>query len=161
MRPPIRPPRTAPAIAVAVIAASLLIGCSDSVGSPATSGGIATAVDVHLQEWSVNPSPDSVPAGEVTFSITNDGPDDIHEFVVIATDLDPGALPTDETGTVDENGEGIEVIDEIEEVPVGETEELTVSLDPGNYVLVCNVYSADENEAHYQMGMHTAFTVDE
>ena len=79
-----------------------------------------TTVNVTLQEWAVLPDPASAAAGDVTFSITNDGPEDIHEFVVIATDLEPGALPTDEAGAVDESGEGIEVIDEIEEVPVGE-----------------------------------------
>jgi len=97
----------------------------------------------------------------VTFSITNDGPEDIHEFVVIATDLDPAELPTDETGAVDESGEGIEVSGEVEDVPVGETQELTLSLDAGNYVLICNIYSEDEDEAHYAMGMRAAFTVNE
>ena len=108
------------------------------------------------------PRSDSAAAGDVTFSITNDGPEDVHEFVVIATDLEPADLPTDETGAVDEAGEGIEeVVGEIEEIAVGATEELTVSLDAGNYVLACNIYSEDEDEAHYAMGMYTAFTVNE
>ena len=110
------------------IAAALVAGCATQNGSPADGGAAtdgATTVDVAVQEFSVVPSTDSAPAGEVTFSITNDGPDDIHEFVVIRTDLDPAELPTDENGAVDEDGEGIEVVDEIEEIPVGETEELT------------------------------------
>ena len=37
----------------------------------------------------------------ITFNVTNDGPDDEHEFVVFRSDLDPGALPTAEDGTVD------------------------------------------------------------
>ena len=47
-------------------------------------------MNVTVQEWAVLPDPNSVSAGDVTFSITNDGPEDLHEFVVIATDLDPG-----------------------------------------------------------------------
>ena len=38
--------------------------------------------------------------------------------------------------------EGIEVIDEIEDIPVGETQELTVTLEAGNYVLLCRYPSA-------------------
>jgi len=142
------------------IAAALVAGCATQNGSPADGGAAtdgATTVDVAVQEFSVTPSTDSAPAGEVTFSITNDGPDDIHEFVVIRTDLDPAELPTDENGAVDEDGEGIEVVDEIEEIPVGETEELTVTLEPGAYALICNRFDEDENEAHYEMGMHAAF----
>jgi uncharacterized cupredoxin-like copper-binding protein len=144
------------AIGLASALALSLAGCASDAGSTEPEGGGET-VDVTLQEFSIMPSADSAPAGQVTFSVTNDGPDDIHEFVVIATDLDPGELPTDENGAVQEEGEGMTVIDEIEDIPVGETQELTVDLDAGNYVLVCNIYDEDEQEAHYRMGMYTAF----
>ena len=153
--------RFATAFAVITATATLLIGCTSDGGSPAETDGAATTVDVTLQEWAVLPDPGSVPTGDVTFTITNDGPEDIHEFVVIATDLDAAGLPTDADGAVDESGEGMTVIDEVEDVEVGATEELTVSLDPGNYVLLCNIYSPDEDEAHYAMGMYVAFTVTE
>ena len=159
MHVPVRTPRLPLAIAAVLASTSLLIACTDAGQPSGEAGGASAAVAVTLQEWAVTPDPDSVPAGEVTFTITNEGPEDAHEFVVIATDLDPADLPTDETGAVDEEGEGIEVIDEVEEIAVDATEELTVTLDPGSYVLVCNVYTADENEAHYAMGMHVAFTV--
>ena len=32
--------------------------------------------------------------------------------------------------------------------------------DAGSYVLICNVYSVEEQESHYQEGMRTAFTVE-
>ena len=35
------------------------------------------------------------------------------------------------TGAVDESGEGVEVIDEIEDIPVGETQDVTVELEAG------------------------------
>ena len=145
--------------AAALIAGFAIAGCAAESGASSQAAGGGTTIDVTLQEWSVNPSEASAPAGDVTFAITNDGPDDIHEFVVLKTDLDPGDLPTDDHGAVSEDGEGIEVVDEIEEVPVGETEELTVTLEAGNYVLLCNIYDEDEDEAHYQMGMRTAFEV--
>ncbi len=125
---------------------------------PACGGG--ETVDVTLQEFAVGVDPASASAGEVTFSVTNEGPDDVHEFVVIRTDLAPTDLPTDETGAVDEEGEGIEVVNELEEIPVGNTEELTVDLDAGNYVLICNIYDEEEQEAHYSEGMRAAFKVE-
>jgi len=140
-----------------------LVSCAGAAASPSANGdgGDATAVAVTLQEWAVVPDAESAPAGDVVFTVTNDGPEDIHEFVVLRTDLDPAELPVDEDGVVSEEGEGIEVIDEIEDIPVGSSEDLAVTLEAGNYVLLCNIWSEEESEAHYQMGMHTAFTVDE
>jgi uncharacterized cupredoxin-like copper-binding protein len=115
---------------------------------------------VTLQEFAVVPDAASTDAGSVTFEATNEGPEDLHELVVIATDLDPQSLPTDENGAVDEAGEGIEVIGEIEEFDVGDTESATFELDAGSYVLICNIWDEDEQESHYQEGMRTAFTVE-
>jgi uncharacterized cupredoxin-like copper-binding protein len=146
---------------LAVTAVLALAGCTTGASSASAGGDEGTEVDVALQEWAVVPAVDSAPAGEVTFHITNDGPADVHEFVVLKTDLDPADLPVDADGVVTEEGEGIEVIDEVEDLPVGESEDLTVTLEAGNYVLLCNIWSEDESEAHYQMGMRIAFTVDE
>jgi uncharacterized cupredoxin-like copper-binding protein len=134
-----------------VLSGMTLVGCQTSE---------ATTIDVTLQEFAVIPAQDSAPAGSITFQVENTGPDDVHEFVVIKTDLAPDALPTDENGAVDEGGEGMEVIDEIEDIPVGDTPSLTVDLDAGNYVLICNIWDEEEQEAHYQMGMRTGFTVE-
>ena len=130
------------------------------LGLAACSSDEDTTVDVALQEFSVIPAQDSAPSGSVTFEVENTGPDDVHEFVVIKTDLAPEALPTDDTGAVNEEGDGIEVVDEIEDVPVGETQEVTAELDAGKYVLICNIYDKEEQEAHYMLGMRTAFTVE-
>ena len=138
-------------------------GTGTATSSPAGAGGSPAAgqtVDVTLQEWAVVPSSASVAAGDVTFAVSNTGPEDIHEFVVLKTDLDAGALPVDDTGAVVEGGEGITVIDEIEDIPVGESQDLSVSLDAGHYVLLCNIYTEAEQEAHYTQGMRTNFTVE-
>jgi hypothetical protein len=37
---------------------------------------------------------------------------------------------------------------------------VTVDLDAGNYALICNIWEEEEQEAHYVMGMRSAFTVD-
>jgi uncharacterized cupredoxin-like copper-binding protein len=149
--------------AVAVLAAGTLAlaGCATGGASPSPAGGDAgaTTIAVTLQEWAVVPAANSAPAGEVTFEVTNDGPEDIHEFVVIKTDLDVAELPTDADGAVVEGGDGMEVIDEIEDLAVGDTQTLTVDVDAGSYALICNIWDDEEGEAHYEMGMRTAFTV--
>lgn len=126
---------------------------------PACGGDEEPQVDVTLQEFAITVDSASVPAGSVTFNATNEGPDDDHEFVVIRTDLGVTDLPTAEDGSVDESGEGIEVTGEIEEFPPGDTESATFDLVAGAYVLICNIYDATEDEAHYQEGMRIAFTV--
>lgn len=130
--------------------ALIVAGCSPAGGG---------TVNVKLQEWAVVPDKSEIAAGTVTFEVTNEGPDDIHEFVVIKTDLAPGDLPTDENGAVDEAGGGMEVMGEIEDIPVDASETLELDLAAGSYVLLCNIWSEDEQESHYQEGMRIAFTV--
>jgi uncharacterized cupredoxin-like copper-binding protein len=146
--------------AASILASLVLVAaaCTQAGASPTAGGNGATMVTVTLQEFSVLPDPTSAPAGEVTFTVTNDGPEDVHEFVIIRTDLAPDALPTGEDGSVDEAGEGVELVDEIEDIPVGESQDVTVSLDAGAYVLICNI--VESGEVHYMLGMRTAFTVE-
>ncbi len=162
----LRSRRRRAAIFVATVGALSLVaaGCSDddgdTTGATGEETGAGGAVDVTLQEFAVIPASSSAPAGDVTFNVTNEGPDDVHEFVVFLTDLAPDALPTNEDGSVDEEGEGLELQGEIEDIAVDDTQSLTVDLTAGNYVLICNIYDADEQEAHYQEGMRVAFTVE-
>ena len=145
--------------ALVLLAALAFAGCDDDEDGGGDGG---TTVDVILSEWVVDPDVTSVPAGEVTFAANNEGVDD-HELVVVKTDLSADALPTDDTGKVDEEGEGIEVIGEIEEFAAGGSEEATFNLAAGSYVLFCNIVEEEESgetESHYQEGMHTAFTVE-
>jgi len=142
------------------IVALALSGCAaGGPGASPTPPPGPTTVEVTLQEWAIVPSAASAPAGAITFQVKNTGPDDIHEFVVLKTDLDAGALPTDANGAVTEEGAGIEVVDEIEDIPVGQTQTLAVTLQTGKYVLLCNIYDETEKEAHYKMGMRTPFEV--
>jgi uncharacterized cupredoxin-like copper-binding protein len=145
-----------------LVSSLALVGaaCSDdetaaSSASPAATGPVA----ITLQEFAVGTVPATAPAGSVTFDIENKGPDDKHEFVVFKTDLAPDQLPTVANGSVDEEGAGLELIDEVEEIAPGDTGNLTVDLDAGSYVFICNIYDKAEKEAHYQEGMRTGFTV--
>jgi len=129
-------------LVLAAAAALVIPACSSDDGG----------IDVTVSDFKVEPAETSAPAGELTFDITNDA-EQTHEFVIFKTDLAPDALPVGDDGDVDEEGEGVEHIDEIEDITGGSTQSLTVSLDAGNYVFSCNL------PGHYEQGMHAAFTV--
>jgi uncharacterized cupredoxin-like copper-binding protein len=117
----------------------------------ASCGDDEGGVSATLADFSITLDSDSAPAGDVTFDVTNDA-EQTHEFVVFQTDLPEDQLPTDENGDVDEEGEGVTLIDEIEDIAGGSSQSLTVNLDAGSYVLICNL------PGHYQQGMHTSFS---
>jgi uncharacterized cupredoxin-like copper-binding protein len=123
---------------------------SGGAGTPAAGGAEAATVDVRLDDFRIALGASSAASGEITFNVTNNGPSE-HEFIVLKTDLPAADLPMTDS-TVDEEAEGIEPIDEIEEIADGETDTLTVDLAPGNYVVICNI------EDHYRNGMHASFT---
>ena len=144
--------------AVLLVAGVTFTACDDDDDGD---GGGATTVNVELNEFTVTADPDSAEAGEVEFVVENIGAE-THEFVIVQTDLEPDALPTAEDGSVDEEGEGVTVIDEIEDIASETTQNLSVDLEAGSYVLFCNVVdeSDDPPESHYAEGMHTGFTVE-
>ena len=110
----------------------------------------ATTVDVGLQEFSVNPAQDTADAGTLTFIVSNNGTED-HTFRVIKTDLAPDALPT-ANALVDEAQ--LDVRASIPEFAAGPAQQVSVDLEAGSYVLICNV------PGHYDLGMRAAFTVE-
>lgn len=117
-----------------------------------------TRVDAAMTTYAITLDKDSVPAGDVTFHVHNDATDLTHEFVVFKTDIPADQLPLNDEGIVDEEAGGADLvlIDEVEDVEPGMSADLTVTLDAGNYVLVCNL---DSNEMHYAHGMYASFTV--
>ena len=132
-------------IVLACAASLAAVGCSSSSTSAGTEGGIA----VTEQDFSIATSPNSAAAGEVSFDITNNGPA-THEFLVVKSDEDPGPL-TVKDGIVPEDT--IDLIDEQEEIAPSTNTTLTVDLEAGSYILMCNL------NGHYQQGMHAGFTV--
>ena len=142
--------------------ATLIVSTTALVLAAAGCDSDGGEVEVTLQEFSITLGAESVPAGDVTFNVTNEGPNDPHEFVVFQTDLAPDALPTAEDGSVDEAGEGVTLIDEIEDIAVDDSPTLTVPLEAGSYVFICNIVEEEEGalESHYQEGMRVGFTVE-
>jgi len=110
-------------------------------------------VDIALSDFKVQGQDGAIPeaaAGDVTFQVRNGGAT-VHEFAVIKTDLDPADLPVSDT-KVDEAAAG-ELIGRTPTITGGARESLTLALDPGNYVLLCNI------PTHYELGMHARLVV--
>ena len=111
------------------------------------------SVDVRLRDFEVRQDAAVVPAGTVSFRILNQGPT-THEFIVVRTDRAPGKLPLQPDGlTVNEDADGIDLLDEVEGLDIDDRQTLVLDLAAGNYVLYCNL------EGHYLGGMHAALTV--
>jgi uncharacterized cupredoxin-like copper-binding protein len=125
---------------------------------PALTACGPTTVDAALTTYAITLDKDSASSGEITFHVHNDATDLTHEFVVFKTDIPADQLPLNDEGIVDEEagGSDLVLIDEVEDVEPGMSKDLTVNLEPGNYVLLCNI---DSDEMHYAHGMHAPFTV--
>ncbi len=113
-------------------------------------------IDAALTTYKITLSKNTASAGDIIFHVHNDATDLKHEFVIFKTDLPEDQLPLNDEGAVDEEGAGVTHIDEVE-VEAGQAADLAVNLEPGKYVLICNIN--DNNEMHYMHGMHVAFTV--
>lgn len=130
------------------------------VASCAGNGG-GEAVNVLLSEFIVQPEPDSASAGEVTFTADNQG-GETHELVVVHA-ASAEELPVDENGAFDEESFGEEnVLGEVEDVEPGQQQELTLDLESGTYVLLCNITEEEDGEveSHFAEGMHATFSVE-
>ena len=134
----------------------VLVGCGS--GGPGSRGGRGPAgslVRVTERNFAISASTTSVPAGPVTLRIHNAGPDR-HELIMLPLRAgeSPAALPQRRDGfTVDEEKLANQEPGSINPQPPGRTEDLTVNLAPGRYVLFCNM------EGHYMAGMDTVLTV--
>jgi uncharacterized cupredoxin-like copper-binding protein len=118
-------------------------------------------VTVILKDFSVRPDTTQAKAGRLTLEAVNEGMS-LHELVILRTDLDPAELPRKEAkpnqaiGTeylVNEDDARMNTIDEIEEFPAGTSQQKTVVLDPGHYVLFCNI------PGHYDKGMYASLHI--
>jgi uncharacterized cupredoxin-like copper-binding protein len=136
-----------------------LVSIATLVGA-CSSGGSTGPVAATLKEWQISLSSTTVAPGAITFNITNAG-DKEHEFVVRKTDLTSDKLPLNADGEVSEDApELTEVGDpsEVAEIASGSSDKtLTVTLQPGHYVIFCNLHV--EDLLHYQKGMHVDLTV--
>ena len=156
---------------------ALVLGGAAVPAAAGTSGGDCTTVRAKLIEYKIKLSRKSADAGCVTFKVVNQGVED-HELVVTkakrARDL------PEQDGIVEEDQ--ITIIGETEEIATTKRKTLTVDLEPGKYVLFCNLEhepmdnspmsdvhgggmsnmrggGRTTSDGHFGEGMHRIFTV--
>ncbi len=108
-------------------------------------GAPAEGVVASLVEWAIE-APTEYVAGDVTFTATNNGSFP-HELVVIQAESYE-SLPLAEGGAVleDELPTGA-LLGRTARIAGGASEDLTVALAPGNYVLLCNLGNGGTSHA--------------
>jgi uncharacterized cupredoxin-like copper-binding protein len=162
--------KSARLVVVSMSIAIFLAACSSGAKTTVSSGGGSTTtqpVSALAPPTSVPSSPgplvvvehdfalatntSTVAAGSVAFSVTNQGPSS-HELLAFRTDLPEDQLPLGPDGRINEDALP-KVLDTNTDLPAGTQRQLSDSLAPGRYVLVCNL------PGHYKLGMHTVITV--
>jgi uncharacterized cupredoxin-like copper-binding protein len=132
----------APLLALAL----LVMSCTQ----PAADAPAGSQVVAEMADYKITVNVPSVKAGTIKIGVRNLGTME-HSFEVLKTDLPEDKIPTDvASAKAKEDGK----VGEIKSIPAGKSASVTIDLAPGKYVFICNVAS------HYQLGMHTGFTVD-
>ncbi len=123
-------------------------GTAATPASPPPLPAGATVVDL-LDTLKLNVSAASAPAGLLVFRADNKGAI-IHELAIVKTDLASGSIPV-AAGKADESK--VQLAARTKNLAGKAIEDVKVTLQAGKYALICNI------PAHYQSGMHAAFTV--
>lgn len=129
-------------LGIAIVVSTLVASCS---GADQTN----TKVSAKLHDFGIDLNQSTLSAGPLTFNLVNEGPS-VHEFVIVRSDMEPDSLPV-VNGEVNEAV--LDAVDEVEDIAVDSTSELAVNLEPGSYIVICNI------TGHYEAGMHAGFTV--
>jgi caa(3)-type oxidase subunit IV len=140
---------------VLTIPLALIVGftmnAKPSNAEPEGLSATGQVIDVKEVSFQIRMSQNNAQTGPVTFHIINGADDMLHEFIIIKTDAPAGDLPTDMMGRVDEDA--VTIVTAAEDIPPSNSRNITVNLDAGHYVMICNL------PGHYLQGMRVDLTV--
>lgn len=114
-----------------------------------------TEAGIEVREFVIAPERTSARPGTVIFKVRNAG-ELTHQFLVIRSDLPIAELPQ-KPGNAGVDETELEVVGRIGSIPAGENAEVTVPVETGKYVLICNLFSG--GKSHYLTGMYNRFQV--
>jgi uncharacterized cupredoxin-like copper-binding protein len=129
---------------------ALLAILAASCGGTPEAAPTDSQVVAEMTDYKITVNVPSAKAGKIKIGVRNLAAME-HSFEVIKTDLPQDKLPVDgASAKAKEDGK----VGEIKSLPAGKSGAVTLDLQPGKYVFICNI------AGHYQLGMHTGFTVD-
>jgi uncharacterized cupredoxin-like copper-binding protein len=112
----------------------------------------AKQADLSQATMGVNLSAQTVKAGKITFNVTNDAKETIHEMLVIPLATDAGPIINEKEARIAEDTAN--ALGEVPETDPGKTGSLTLDLAAGLYLVTCNI------PGHYMNGMWSVLTVE-
>ena len=135
----------------------LVAGASIAVSAAAAFAVTPTNLDIDM--WNktdgsqgMTLETDHVSSGKVNFVVRNTSASELHELLIVKTDLPLDQFADNADGTkIDETK--LTGITEVGDIKPGNTGNLTLDLTPGRYVLFCN------QEGHFHAGMHAELIV--
>jgi uncharacterized cupredoxin-like copper-binding protein len=141
------PPAAQSAVAQATAAPthSAIVPAASNSASPSSGPTIS------LTEWKVVVG-GTIKSGKTDFTITNIGVAP-HELLVFKSNRAPSAYPTDAAGDIKEEGAGVSLVSDGDNIDPGGSQSRTVDLVPGRYLFVCNI------AGHFKQGMFVVVTV--
>jgi uncharacterized cupredoxin-like copper-binding protein len=111
----------------------------------------AIAPTVALTEWSVTVA-GTVKAGKMSITATNTGVAQ-HELLIFKSDLAASAYPINKAGNIIEEGAGVSLVSDGENIDPAGSQVRSINLTPGKYLFLCNI------AGHFKAGMFTVVTV--
>ena len=94
----------------------------------------------------------TIKAGKTNLEIKDAGVA-AHEMLVFKSDRKPSAYPLDKAGDIIEDGAGVDLISDGENIDSGGTQTRTLDPAPGTYLFVCNI------PGHFKQGMYATVIV--
>jgi len=126
-------------------AATTAPSASPAALAVAVSASAATSPTVDLTEWKVTVA-GTIKSGKTDLTIAN-------ELLVFKSDRAPSAYPTDAAGNIKEEGAGVTLVSDGDNIDPAGTQTRSIDLAPGKYLFVCNI------PGHFKQGMFTVVTV--
>lgn len=138
-------------LGLALLAPALLLAApAGAAGAPQTVTVVLADTDADHMTLQVDRT--HLKPGPVTFAVTNRSQDQIHEMLVLRTDAAGQPLPYDskDEKVIEENTQDL---GEVADLDPGKGGTLTLDLQPGHYLLICN------QPGHFMHGMKADLTV--
>ena len=142
-------PQTSPAVSPAALPSTAATPAAIASAAPSTAAAVPPTVT--LTEWSVTVA-GTIKAGKLKFMATNKGVA-AHELLIFKSSLAASAFPLDKSGNIIEEGVGVSLVSDADNIDPAGSQVRSIDLTPGRYLFLCNI------PGHFKAGMFTVVTV--